>query len=66
VNKRRCFPIVYRLRLHEEGDRRGSNPRPSPEPQSDVIRYSTSWCVRIFGLFKGFQRFRRTHLSVAY
>ena len=28
------------------GDRRGSNPRPSLEPQSDVARYSASWCVR--------------------
>ncbi len=33
VNKRRCFPIVYRMRLHEEGDRRGSNPPPPLVPQ---------------------------------
>jgi hypothetical protein len=54
VNKRRCFPIVYRLRLHEEGDRRGSIPRPSLEPQSDVTRYSAYSCVRQLGLFMGF------------
>jgi hypothetical protein len=29
-----------------KGDRRGSNPRPSLEPQSDAARYSPSWCVR--------------------
>src|SRR5215203_1158265 len=29
-----------------EGDRRGSNPRPPLEPQSDAARYSPSWCVR--------------------
>ena len=42
-----------------EGDRRGSNPRPS-KPQSDVVRYSTSWCVRIFGLFSGFSAILKT------
>src|SRR5918997_5134525 len=55
VNKRRCFPIVYRPRVYEEGDRRGSNPRPPLEPQSDAVRYSPSWapgnwaCLGVFG-----------------
>ena len=34
-----------------EGVRRDSNPRPSLEPQSDVGRYSPSWCIRLFTLF---------------
>jgi hypothetical protein len=36
------------------GDRRGSNPRPSLQPQSDATRSSPSCCVRSFGLFMGF------------
>jgi hypothetical protein len=44
---------VGRCLCKSEGDRRGSNPHPS-EPQSDVIRFSPSYHVRLLGLFKGF------------
>ena len=37
------------------GRGRGSSPRPPLEPQFDVVRYSPSWCVRIFGYLMGFR-----------
>jgi len=55
-------PVVSRVglapidkpRSYEGGDRRGPNPQPSLQPQSDVTHYSPSWCARLFGLFMGF------------
>jgi hypothetical protein len=38
--------LGLRFTCKREGERRGSIPRPPLEPQSDVVRYSASWCDR--------------------
>ena len=55
----RGFPFFWYLQEVQEGDRRGSNPRPSLEPHSDVTRSSLSYCVRLFGSFTGFSAISR-------